>query len=156
MKRAWVLFVILGIGCQSNSRKEEPSQEQNSASPSATETNTPPTIYDYTPLYGVYDHEYATSSFNAVVALKPEGLNLHFTISSAQGSCKAETEGVIAMVEHTDTYFIGFSNIEKCPLQFTFYPTEQKIDIKEVSLCTIHGQTCGFEGMYIKRKDSNE
>jgi hypothetical protein len=84
--------------------------------------------------------------------MRQNGLDLYFIVSSVQGTCKAETEGVVVMVEHTDNLYIGFANIENCPLQFTFSPKESKVDIKEVALCTLHGATCSFEGVYVKRK----
>lgn len=143
-------FLITLFSCKPQP-KEEPLQQADSATQEIihqTETQ-----FDYTPIYGVYDHESTTEGFGAVVSIRQEGFNLYFTLSVSQGSCKSETEGVVTMVEHTKNYYTGFYNFDKCPLQFTFYPTQQKVDVKEVSLCTVHSGGCNYEGVYLKRKE---
>jgi len=151
MRNCWLFLLIVMISCQPT-QKEETTPEENSSDETEPQSLESEKQYDYKPLFGIYDHGSTTKSFGAVVLLSQNGLDLYFTISSVQGACKAETEGVIVMVEHTETFYTGFANIENCPLQFTFYPAENKVDIKEVTLCTIHGSTCSFEGMYVQRK----
>lgn len=144
-----VIFFLVLTACQS-SKKESVVE----SSPAVTEENKPAVAadYDYTPIYGIYDHESTTQNFGGVISIQPQGFDVYATISVAQGNCKAETEAVVKMAEHTETYFIGFYEVENCRLQFTFYPVENKIDIQEIGVCTIHGPTCSFEGRYTKRK----
>lgn len=149
-----LIFIIILSGCQTKV-KEQPQSVQAvevDSTQSSNDYNGKEIQYDYTNIYGVYDHQSTTSSFKAVVSLSESGLDLYGTISVVQGSCKAETESVIVMAERSEDWLIGFADIENCLLQFTLYLKEPKIDIKEVMMCTIHGATCSFEGIYVKRK----
>jgi hypothetical protein len=151
MKYAPIFFIIILLGCQTKIREQ--SQPEQAVEVDSTDNYKGVDFqYDYTNLYGVYDHQSTTSNFKAVVSLRENGLDLYGTLSVVQGSCKAETESVIVMAEQTEDWFIGFADIENCVMQFTLYLKEPKIDIKEVMLCTIHGPTCSFEGIYVKRK----
>ena len=149
MRYLFIFLLLVFLGCQS--KQNEHAEQRNIAEQPKKDLTQPQKQYDYTPLYGIYDHESTTNSFGAVLSIQQNGLDLYFSISVVQGNCKAETEGVIVMAEHTENFYIGFADIENCPLQFTFSPKENKIDIKEVTLCTIHGSTCSFEGVYEKR-----
>jgi len=144
-----ILLFLLLIACKSKPVEEStPTVQQDTIS---TDSFKPVETHDYSELYGVYDHESNTKGFEAVVAVNQSGLNLSFTVSVTQGSCKTETEGIIVMMKHSEQYLLGFANVENCPLQFTFYPKEKKIDIKEVNVCTLHGPSCSYDGMYKKR-----
>jgi hypothetical protein len=111
----------------------------------------PENNYDYTQLFGVYDHESTTKGFSAVLSLRQNGNDLYFTSSVVQGGCKGETEGVILMLDQNQNYYSGFYESEDCRLQFTFILAEKKVDVKEVSLCKFLESGCSFEGTYLKR-----
>lgn len=145
------IFLLL-LGCQQKSQQSE--TETNSTAVEGTEEDMfthPEQPYDYSSLYGTYDHESTTKGFGAVLTIRQNGNDLYFYVSVSQGTCKGETEGNVMMFEHTENYHTGFHQSENCMLQFMFIQTEEKIDIKEVNLCTAHGANCSFEGGYIKR-----
>lgn len=110
------------------------------------------TVYDYQRFAGIYDHESTTKGFTAVLVITENGNDLSFELSVAQAGCKGEAKGNMVMVSHEKTYYVGFYEVDECPLQFTLMLTENKIDIKEVNLCRMHEANCAFEGAYIKRK----
>ncbi len=110
------------------------------------------TVYDYQRFAGIYDHESTTKGFTAVLVITENGNDLSFELSVAQAGCKGEAKGNMVMVSHEKTYYVGFYEVDECPLQFTLMLTETKIDIKEVNLCRMHEANCAFEGAYIKRK----
>jgi hypothetical protein len=109
-------------------------------------------VYNYRAFAGIYDHESNTKGFTAVLNITESGNDLSFTISVSQGACKGEAEGKITMVSHDKNSHSGFYELSDCPLQFTFLVQENKIDVKEVSLCQLHESGCAFEGTYVKRK----
>jgi hypothetical protein len=148
--RITLFFIIILLSC-TPSKKEVPLEE---TVPADSTENRPAEVieYDYTPLYGIYDHESTTKSFGGVVSIQQQGYDVYATISVVQGTCKSETEGVVVMADHTANFYIGFFQVEGCQLQFNFYPKEQRLDIQEIGVCRIHGPTCSFEGRYSKRK----
>lgn len=110
------------------------------------------TVYDYRSFTGIYDHESTTKSFSAMLSITESGNDLSFILSVSQGTCTGKVEGRISMVSHAENYHIGFFELAECPLQFNLMTTENKIDVKEVGLCSAHKNNCAFEGTYSKRK----
>ena len=152
----FVLCVLLLLfGCKQK-KTESATVEIDSASNEVT----PEDVYEkstenysYDEFFGVYDHESTTKGFSATLSLRQNGNDFYFHVSLVQGSCKGETEGVVLMGEHTQSFYTGFHELEDCRLQFTFNRLEMKVDIKEISLCRILESNCSFEGVYLKRAD---
>jgi hypothetical protein len=148
-------LLLLILGCQQKQSTESAVEADTTAVEVTPEDGFEKSEvkYDYSELYGVYDHESTTQKFSAVLSLRQNGNDLYFTVSVAQGSCKGETEGVVMMIDHNQNYYSGFYESEDCRLQFTFNLAEKKVDVKEITLCTLLGQGCSFEGSYLKRSN---
>ena len=154
--RITIVIILLSIGCQSKPKQDNTDSQIDTVSEvqttedvyAKTETN-----YDLRPLYGIYDHESTTKGFSAVLTLTQYGNDLYFTVSVSQGECKGESEGVVPILDYNENYYTGFYNSEDCKMQFSFLLTEKKVDIKEVTICSHHGNDCSFEGTYLKRGD---
>lgn len=149
-----VLLTIVSGGCGEKKTQNETDQsavEIDSAS-EFYEQSEDKTVYDYHRFAGIYDHESSTKGFSAILTVTESGNDLAFTISVAQGGCKGEAQGNMLMVSHDKTYYVGFYEVDECPLQFTLMLNEDKIDVKEVNLCRLHEANCAFEGTYAKRK----
>ena len=149
----WLLILL--ISCGQKQSKEEVSPIDTTSNKVAPEDafEKEELQVDYREFFGVYDHESSTTGFTAVLALRQNGNDMYFNISVAQGSCKGETEGVVMIVEQTEVYVSGFYEADNCRLQFTFQREENKIDVKEVTLCQLLGGGCSYEGTYVKRKN---
>lgn len=149
-----VLFATLSEGCSERKTQNETdgaAVEIDSAN-DFYEQPDDKTVYDYHRFAGIYDHESSTKGFSAILTVTESGNDLAFTISVAQGSCKGEAKGNMLMISHDKTYYVGFYEVDECPLQFTLMLNEDKIDVKEVNLCRLHEANCAFEGTYAKRK----
>lgn len=145
-------------GCQSRQPKNniEISEHETDSASQASNTDVyakPENNYDYRPLFGIYDHESTTTGFAAVLSLTQYGNDIYFTVSVSQGECKGESEGVVTILDFNEKFYTGFYDSEDCRMQFSFILEENKVDIKEVTLCSHHGNTCSFEGVYVKRAD---
>lgn len=153
VRAVFVIFLLL-FGCHSKPRQDNTDIQMDTVSePQITEDvyAKPEIHYDLNPLYGVYDHESTTKGFSAVLNLTQYGNDLYFTVSVSQGECKGESEGVVPILDYNENYYTGFYNSEDCKMQFSFLITEKKVDIKEVAICSHHGNACSFEGVYLKR-----
>lgn len=152
--RSFFLLCLLLAGCTGKKSPENTRPEAIEVD-SANDFYEQPydkTVYTYKILRGIYDHESTTRGFSAVLTLAEDGNDLSFTLSVLQGSCNGQAEGKITVVSHEENYHVGFFDSDQCPLQFTLLFSDEKIDIKEVSLCRLHGSNCSFEGTYVKRK----
>lgn len=155
MIRNLLFIALILVGCKGKVDQER-TDNQSIEVDSAKEYFENPEgekSYDYARFTGIYDHESRTGGFSAVLAVTENGNDLSFTISVAQGNCKGEAEGAIFMLSHEANYYTGFYQIENCQLQFSFMLQEDKIDVKEINICRLHGGSCTFEGTYAKRKD---
>jgi hypothetical protein len=151
----WVLIIIL-MSCgqkQSSEAITTSDTTSNEVVPEDAFEKEDQLQIDYKRFFGVYDHESSTTGFSAVLALRQNGNDMYFNISVAQGSCKGETEGVVVIIEQTEAYLSGFYEADNCRLQFTFQRTENKVDVKEITLCQLLGGGCSYEGTYVKRKN---
>lgn len=153
-----VLGLLLLIGCTVK-KSHEIAENQAVEIDSAREFYKDPdaeTVYTYAQFAGVFDHESKTRGFEAVLSLAESGNDLSFIVSVSQGNCKGEAQGKITIIAHEENYYSGFFEQANCPLQFTLMLQEDKIDIKEINLCRLHENGCGFEGTYVKRKLFNQ
>ncbi len=151
----YTLFIVLILACCKEKSQEKNTDYQAVAIDSTAEFyehEGDEKSYDYARFRGIYDHESRTGGFSAVLAVTENGNDLSFTISVAQGNCKGEAEGAIFMMSHEANYYVGFYQLENCRLQFTFMLQENKIDVKEINMCSLHEGSCTFEGSYAKRK----
>lgn len=154
--RITIVIILLSIGCQSKPQQDKTDSQMDTVSeaqPTEDIYAKPETNYDLRPLYGIYDHESTAKGFSAVLTLTQYGNDLYFTVSVSQGECKGESEGVVSILDYNENYYTGFYNSEDCKMQFSFLLIENKVDIKEVTICSHHGNDCSFEGTYLKRVD---
>jgi hypothetical protein len=107
-------------------------------------------VYDYTGLYGLYQHESQSKGFNALIELTPQGNDIQFSLSLTQGSCTATLTGVLGMVDHSSLEYVGFFDNDQCRFQFSYIRAEQKVRIQEVGFCTVHPAGCNFDGTYAR------
>jgi hypothetical protein len=151
-----LLIILLFFGCQSKPQQDNTDIQIDTVTEAQTIESEdvyakPETNYDLRPLYGIYDHESTTKGFSAVLSLTQYGNDLYFTVSVSQGECKGESEGVVPILDYNENYYTGFYNSDDCKMQFSFLLMERKVDIKEVTICSHHGNNCSFEGVYLKR-----
>lgn len=154
MRRIFFIVGLLGVACTgktSHDTADNQSVEVDSAREYYKNTEEE-VVYNYRTFAGIYDHESNTKGFTAVLNITESGNDLSFTISVSQGACKGEAEGKITMVSHDENGHSGFYELSDCPLQFMLLSKENKIDVKEISLCQLHESGCAFEGTYVKRK----
>lgn len=153
MRRIIFVIGLLAVAC-AGKKSQDTTDNQSVEIDSAHEYYKPEeeVIYNYRTFTGIYDHESNTKGFAAILNITESGNDLSFTISVSQGDCKGEAEGKITMVSHDENSHSGFYELSDCPLQFTVLIKEEKIDVKEVSLCKLHESGCAFEGTYVKRK----
>lgn len=152
MKHAYLFFIILLFSCEKKQRPEPVESVPDSTAESIT-IEDPEKVYHDQDFFGVYDHESTSTGFSGVLSLRQNGNDMYFTVSIAHGTCKGETEGVVFILERNDNSYSGFYESENCRLLFNFIRAEKKVDIKEVTVCTMLGNNCSYEGAYIKRKE---
>lgn len=148
---SFLLILAACTGKESKNTRDTGAVEIDSASEFYEQPENK-TIYNYRTFQGIYDHESTTGGFSAVLSITESGNDLSFTLSVSQGTCKGEVEGKISMVSHEENYHVGFFELDQCPLQFSLMLHEDKVEVKEISLCRLHDANCAFEGTYAKRK----
>ena len=150
----FLVFIFLSCGKTQQAEPVNESIPEDSTSQGQSDTNeNSEKTYNDQDFFGVYDHESTSPSFSGVLSLRQNGNDMYFTVSIAHGSCQGETEGVVLIIERGEDYYSGFYESENCRLQFTLVRAEKKVDIKEVTLCSVLGNNCSYEGAYIKRKE---
>ncbi len=146
------VFMLLSA-CGSKQQQTENNQTELQVVDSATAYyDQGKTIHNYARFQGIYDHESTTAGFAAILTLEENGNALAFKLSVSQGTCKGEIQGNVFVTAHEQYYYVGFYQAESCPLQFTFMLEDNKVDIKEITLCSEHSTACTFEGTYTKRQ----
>lgn len=147
-----LLLLFLLISCTGKTPQENIVQTIETDSADFYQQAEDKAEYDYRAFRGIYDHESTTKGFSAVLTLTESGNDLSFTLSVSQGNCKGEAVGKIFIVSHEENYYVGFFELDECPLQFSLLLRDTKIDVKEVNVCKLHPAQCSFEGTYTKRK----
>ena len=159
-KRTWFAIVLAILFTTCAVKKDEQAVDEKvtvegsdvDADSSSAYPVLPETDWDFTGLYGVYIHEGSSGGYSATLILEPQGLNIAFTLVSSKGeTCRGEASGNIAMVDHKEYYDTGYWVSEDCKLEFIFRHQDKKVDVKEIHLCTLHEQSCSFEGTYKSR-----
>jgi len=150
MSRAIILSIALLIGCKQREDSTTHNPASNTLEVDSIDTFQQQETYDYSAFYGSYSHESSTKGFSGYLTLRQSGLDIYFNLSINQPSCIVNMEGIIAMIDHTEHFYVGFHHSEKCQLQFTFMLADKKVDIKEVSGCVTVNR-CSTEGTYIKQ-----
>jgi hypothetical protein len=147
-----IVFALSGCGNKTTHQQETGSYATDSI---GTEEILTEQVWDYQAIYGHYTLESAAAGFSASLTIQPQGRDLLFTLVSRKGeTCKGEAGNTVAMVNHNDRYHTGYAIDETCKLEFIFRHTENKIDVRELQLCTLHNPLCGFDGTYVKTKPS--
>jgi hypothetical protein len=152
--RAYGFFMLaLILSCNGKKSETESSPETIEVDSARDFYKQSEIDYDYARFQGIYDNESKTSTFSAVLSVTENGddLSIELSVSQADG-CKGELSGTVFMVGHDVNYYTGFHQHDTCKLQFSFMLTEEKIDIKEIGICTLHESSCSFDGTYVKRK----
>lgn len=149
MKIVAYLLLALLMACTTREKTSQPESVPIDDTLSVTNPDEP--VVSYQAFYGTYVLESAAGGFTATLVIEPRGNDMGFTLTSRKGdSCKGELSGAVAIVSHSTYYSTGYTMEESCKLEFSFRHEEEKIDIKEIHLCTAHDATCGFEGTYAK------
>lgn len=149
-----IVIIILLASC--SVKKEDSSNEigpENTPDSTQVLDKLPDPDWNFSELYGRYQHEASSGTFSSTLVLEPQGLNIAFTLISSKGeSCHGEASGNIAMVDHNENFDTGYWVEEQCKLEFIFRRTDDKVDVKEIHICTLHDTMCGFEGTYSRIK----
>jgi len=147
-------LVLVFPHCQEKPRENESTGTQAIEDTVSTTSAPPVPSWDYSKLYGVYFFEGNNGTYASSLTLEPQGLNIAFKLVTTKGkTCRAEANGNIALVNHTENFDTGYWITDDCGLEFSFQLKNQKVDVKEVNTCTLHNEQCLLEGTYIKRVD---
>ena len=149
----FILLAVLLLACRPKPQEESAVETEPPVDTTAVEGETEQQReWDYTALFGVYQHESSTKGFNASLELTPQGDDIQFGLTLSQADCQSTLTGTVGILDHGELEYIGFYDNEKCRLQFAFVLQQKRVRIQEVTLCTIHPAGCSFEGAYVKVK----
>jgi hypothetical protein len=106
------------------------------------------TNWNYTELYGVYEHESNGKGFTAVATVRPEGNDVWIDITVKRPSCSGQADGLVGIAVANENEYAGFIDLADCRMEVYFNRVNKTIRIQEIGYCRLYEPGCSFAGTY--------